>query len=102
MSCAISIKNVSKKYSIVKSGGQFPTLRDRLTEILSIFQKKDERQEEFWALNDIDFEVNHGEVVGVIGSNGAGKSTLLKILSKIKTFKLCHVPSFSLICRSDS
>jgi len=73
----IQVQNLSKKYRIGKKSGD---LRESLRNIFS-FSK--EKPVEIWALKDINFEVNQGEVFGIIGPNGSGKSTLLKILSKI-------------------
>lgn len=78
MSTAISIKNVSKKYVIGKQ--KDGSLRGTLA---GLFAKQASTTEEFWALNDVSFDIQQGDVVGIIGKNGAGKSTLLKILSQI-------------------
>lgn len=83
----IKVKNLGKKYQLRHRQGGYLTLRDSLSQLfsrpLSLIRDLAQSREEFWALKDIDFQVEPGEVVGIIGHNGAGKSTLLKILSQI-------------------
>ena len=82
----IEVENLSKLYRI-GSTQRYLSLRDSV----SSFGKKllghnvqiDQEKRTFWALQDINFKIEAGESVGIIGRNGAGKSTLLKILSRI-------------------
>jgi ABC-type polysaccharide/polyol phosphate transport system ATPase subunit len=69
---AISVRNLSKKYHLYDSPSH------RLKEALHPFRKKFHK--DFWALQDVSFEVKKGECIGIIGKNGSGKSTLLQML----------------------
>lgn len=73
----IEVNNLSKKYKIGLKKA------DTLHETMINFFNRKPSTSEVWVLKDINFKVQQGEVLGVIGANGAGKSTLLKILAQI-------------------
>lgn len=75
----LEIQDISKKFQIRSNTKPYLSLRESLFSFLS----PSSRNEEFWALKNVSFDVMPGDTIGVIGKNGAGKSTLLKILSKI-------------------
>jgi lipopolysaccharide transport system ATP-binding protein len=87
MSAAIAVEGLSKRYRIGELQSAYGTLRDSLAAAVRRLVRRDHHShdEEIWALRDVTFDVEEGEVLGVIGRNGAGKSTLLKILTRITT-----------------
>lgn len=73
--CVLQIKHISKEYKLYDK--QADRLKEAFHPLKKVYHKK------FYALDDVDFQIEKGEKVGIIGANGAGKSTLLKIVTGV-------------------
>ena len=89
----IEVKNVSMKFNLGIEKG-FSIKQG----FVDMFKKKEKINNDFWALKNVNFDVEKGEVVGFVGSNGAGKSTLLKVIAGVMKPTKGKVSVYGNIC----
>lgn len=81
MSVSVRLDDVSKKFTLYH--GRARTLQEQFLDLFHRVRNKQPREESFWALRNVSFEVHQGQTVGLVGSNGSGKSTALKLIARI-------------------
>src|SRR5919108_4412067 len=79
MGAAVQVSQLGKRYRLGVDATGYDTLRDAVRRAV----RRPRGMPEVWALNEVSFNVDEGETIGVVGRNGAGKTTLLKILAGI-------------------
>lgn len=96
----IEVKDVSMRFNLGIEKGF--SLKQGFVDIFNSEKRKKRKEErkknEFWALSHVDFDIEKGEVVGLIGSNGAGKSTLLKVVAGVMKPTKGRVDAYGNIC----
>ena len=92
----IDVDHVSMRFNLGIEKGF--SLKQGFVDLFNKEKRKNKKKNEFWALKDVNFKINKGEVVGFIGSNGAGKSTLLKVVAGVMKPTKGSVAAYGNIC----
>ena len=92
----IDVDHVSMRFNLGIEKGF--SLKQGFIDLFNKEKRQNKKKNEFWALKDVNFKINKGEVVGFIGSNGAGKSTLLKVVAGVMKPTKGSVAAYGNIC----